>query len=359
MFLNCIEYSYVHMISLIEYNTAMNTIVAHNLSKHTEDPLIPSASPQAPCLAPKTSFQRLSPRMALQLAAPHTWPASIMPVLTAVAAASVTKLHLSILMVFTLLFIAILMQAAVNTFNDYYDYIQGTDSASDNVDPSDAVLLYHRVNPRSVALLAIGFLVGAFALGSYVIVVAGWLPLLLGICGALVVVLYSAGKMPISHLPLGELASGFVMGGLIPLACYQALTHTFELKMLLWAVPTMLGVGLIMFTNNLCDIEKDRLSHRYTLAVTLNRDRGRVLYHIVVGVWLIAIIVILAFFFPRGLVVIPFMLLATYPLLKALLTNPLTAPARIAAMGQVCGINIVVGAFYATAIITSSLSFSW
>ncbi len=160
-------------------------------------------------------------------------------------------------MVCVLLVICVLMQSAVNTFNDYYDYVKGADSADDNVDPTDAVLVYNNVNPRAALALAVGFLAAAFLLGAYVIWIAGWIPLAIGAAGAVVVVLYSAGKTPISYLPIGELVSGFVMGGLIPLACYQALSGTFDLRALLWAVPTILGVGLIMFTNNTCDVEKD------------------------------------------------------------------------------------------------------
>ncbi|MFR3092768.1 MAG: prenyltransferase, partial [Eggerthella lenta] len=227
-----------------------------------------------------------------------------------------------------LLVICVLMQSAVNTFNDYYDYVKGADSADDNVDPTDAVLVYNNVNPRAALALAVGFLAAAFLLGAYVIWIAGWIPLAIGAAGAVVVVLYSAGKTPISYLPIGELVSGFVMGGLIPLACYQALSGTFDLRALLWAVPTILGVGLIMFTNNTCDVEKDVESGRRTLSVLLGRERARKLYHGVVYAWVAAIVVLVAAFFTNGLLVMPFMLLASYPLLKALL-GPVGAANRI------------------------------
>ena len=48
-------------------------------------------------------YGRLSARMALQLAAPHTWPAAILPALVAVAAAAATRGGLSVTMAFTLL----------------------------------------------------------------------------------------------------------------------------------------------------------------------------------------------------------------------------------------------------------------
>lgn len=300
--------------------------------------------------AQRPDYGRFTPLMALQIAAPHTWPAAILPALVALACASAHGYTVSAIMAVVLLVICILMQAAVNTFNDYYDYVKGSDSADDNVDPTDAVLVYNNVNPRSALALAIGFLVAAFALGGYVIWQAGWIPLAIGVIGAIVVVLYSAGKTPISYLPVGELASGVVMGGLIPLACYQALTGELDFTMLVWALPTIIGVGLIMFTNNTCDIEKDVVSGRKTLSVVLGRPRARALYHALVWLWLALICIIVFVWYPRGWLVLVFMLAASIPLLKALLSNPLAPAARIGAMAQICSVNIALGAFYAAAV---------
>ena len=224
----------------------------------------------------------------------------------------------------------------------------------ENVPVQEQIVFWQIRVPRILAALFLG--AAAFLLGAYVIWIAGWIPLAIGAAGAVVVVLYSAGKTPISYLPIGELVSGFVMGGLIPLACYQALSGTFDLRALLWAVPTILGVGLIMFTNNTCDVEKDVESGRRTLSVLLGRERARKLYHGVVYAWVAAIVVLVAAFFTNGLLVMPFMLLASYPLLKALLGNPLAPQARIGAMAQVCSANIALGAFYAAAILASGIA---
>lgn len=291
--------------------------------------------------------------MALQLAAPHTWPAAILPVLVASACAAAQGYGVSEPMLLVLLAICILMQASVNTFNDYYDYVKGADSVEDNVDPTDAVLVYNNVNPRSALILAIGFLAIAFALGVYVICFAGWIPLALGVVGAVVVVLYSAGKTPISYLPIGEIVSGFVMGGLIPLACYQALTGQLNPLMLVWAIPTIIGVGLIMMTNNTCDIEKDIETGRKTLSVMLGRKKARKAYHFLVWLWLAFIVVDVLVWYTEGWPILVFMLTASIPLLKALLANPLAPPSRIGAMAQICSVNICLGAFYAASVFAS------
>ena len=291
------------------------------------------------------AFTPLSPRLALQLAAPHTWPASIMPVLIA------TTGRLSPFMTMVLLVICILMQASVNTFNDYFDYVKGTDSADDNVEVADAVLIYNAVNPRSVLALAIGFLATAFLAGIYVMYYAGLIPLVIAAVGAVIVVAYSGGKTPISYLPIGEAVSGLVMGGLIPLACYQVLTGRLEFMMLVWATPAIIGVGLIMMTNNTCDIEKDIEANRRTLPVLLGRPRARTAYRGLMVLWIAAILAIVPIWFPTGIAVLPFLLLAAYPLLRALWLNPLVPASRIGAMGQIGSANVALGALYAAALL--------
>lgn len=303
-----------------------------------------------------TEYARLTPTMAMQLAAPHTWPAAILPVLFATSLAGIWHGDVSITLVLALLAICILMQASVNTLNDYYDFVKGADSIENQLDPTDAVLVYNNVNPKSALKLAIGFLVFAFALGVYVIAIAGWIPLALGLVGAGIIVLYSAGKSPLSYLPVGEFVSGITMGGLIPLACYQALTGTLSWIVFLLSVPLICGIGLIMFTNNTCDIEKDIEAERKTLSVLLGRDRARKAYHGVIIVWMASIIVFSALFFPSGLVVAPFMLIALYPAVSALFKNPLTPATRLQAMPQCLNLNIALGAFYAAAILMGGVA---
>ena len=298
-------------------------------------------------------YGKLTPLMALQLAAPHTWPAAILPCLVAVACAMAAGGTVSFSMAVVLLAICVLMQAAVNTFNDYFDFVKGADSADDNVEASDAVLVYNNVNPKHALALAVGFLVVAFVLGVYPIVAAGPTPLVIAAIAALVVVLYSGGKTPISYFPIGEVVSGGVMGGLIPLACYQVLTGRLQFLMLLWALPCIINVGLIMMTNNCCDIEKDIAAGRKTLPVLLGRAKTVALYHGLMVASIAIAVAVVAAFFPRGLVVVPFMLLGLWGNFKALWSNPLVNPSRIGAMAQVGGFNVMTGAFYAAAILAN------
>lgn len=297
------------------------------------------------------TYQNLTVKMAIELAAPHTWPAAVMPVLIGIALSVALKSSPSWITCIILLFICVLMQSSVNTFNDYFDYVKGLDSKEDNLDPTDAVLLYNNIDPKSALKLAIGYLAGAFVLGIYIIYLAGWIPLVIALVGALIVVLYSAGKTPISSLPIGEAVSGIVMGGLITLAVVDVLTGTFMWIALLWSVPQIIGIGLIMMTNNTCDIEKDVQSNRHTLPIVLGRKRSRKVYHALLWIWVLCIVIIDAIWFTKGLLIAVFMLFTALPLLKPLLANPLRQSSRIQAMSQICYVNIALGAFYAASIL--------
>lgn len=308
----------------------------------------------------KKTYAPLTPKLMMELAAPHTWAASIFPVLIGTALAQATLSYeqsgfVDAVMCCILLLICILFQSAVNTVNDYYDYVKGTDTKENQDDPTDAVLVYNNVNPRSALAYAIGLIVIAFALGLYVISQAGMIPLVIAIVGVIVIFLYSGGKTPISYLPIGELVSGFVMGGLITLAVYQVLTLEFSWMVLVYSIPQMLGIGLIMFTNNGSDIEKDIQAHRKTMPVLVGRARVDRVYNGVVYAWTIAICVIVLAFFIDGWVILPFMLIAVHPLAHNLMSIPLGQKTRGAKFGLCTSLNIALGTFYALAIMTSAL----
>lgn len=308
----------------------------------------------------KVSYSPLTPSLAFQLAAPHTWVAAIMPVLFSIEYSAITYSgKVSILLALILLAICILMQSAVNVLNDYFDFKKGTDSAENSSDDAfDAVLVYNNLNPKSVCSLAIGFLIVAAGMGFYLVYLTGWILLVIGLIGALIVFLYSGGKTPISYMPIGELVSGFVMGGLIPLACCYTLSGVFEPLVLLVALPFIFGIGMILFTNNTCDIEKDINAQRKTISVVLGRDMAPNYYHVAILVWIVLIAVLVGLFYPTGMPIVMIMVLAAFPALRAILNNPLNQKTRDAAMSQIVMLNVILGAFYCLSL-TSGSFMSW
>jgi len=284
---------------------------------------------------PVKSYNRIKFIDALRLAAPHTWVASISPVMLAGALrlsgeAGFTQFSPHPVAVFTCsLAAAVLLQSAVNTFNDCFDFARGLDRPENSDDPSDAVLVYRNVNPRSVFALGLVFMAMALLFGIPAVMSGGVRVAIIGAAGCAVVVLYSAvpsevfgllrrsvpdSACPVnlahppgthrhlSALPLGEAVSGIVMGFGITLAVYIALSRgqgisTFAL--LGRSSPLIIGIALIMFTNNIFDIERDFSAGRRTLPLLLGRNRARVVFRVLCCGWL-AIVFSQAFVSFRG-----------------------------------------------------------
>ena len=266
----------------------------------------------------------LTVKLALQLAAPHTWIASIGPVLFGILFCKLERYPLSFLKSILLIFTCIFMQSSVNTFNDYVDYIKGNDSEKDYVEESDAVLIYNSINPKQVLILGIIYLTLGAILGMIACIQSGFLPLGIGCIGGIVILLYSGGPFPISYLPIGEIISGFVMGVLIPLGVAAVSDGKFHNEILLYALPLMIGIALIMMTNNGCDIEKDLQAKRYTLPVLL----GRI-----------------------GYITPVLILLLGYRCFKFLIQSELLAYKRIEQMKNIVKANIIVNIAYFIAIL--------
>ena len=143
-----------------------------------------------------------------------------------------------------------------------------------------------------------------------------------------------------------------------PLACCYALSGVFDPFVLLISVPTMIGIGMILFTNNTCDIEKDIPAKRKTLSVLMGRKRAPRVYRAMVLVWIAVVATIVGIFFPAGTPVTMVMVLAEFPVLRAILANPLTQRSRTAAMSQIVMLNVIMGTFYCLEIGSTNL-ISW
>jgi 1,4-dihydroxy-2-naphthoate octaprenyltransferase len=260
-------------------------------------------------------YRPFTSKAALELISPPSLVAAVMPVLVGGAAA--IGLSLPVPLVFDpraalawvlMLATAVLMQAAVNTLNDYRDFLAGTDTAETVLDEHDASIVYNGIDPKSALRFGIVLLACASVTGAVVVMITGWPLLVVGLAAAVVLVLYSFGPRPISYLPLGELVSGLVMGGLITGATYYAATRSFVPLVFVVAVPPVITIALIMQTNNTCDIERDIEAGRHTLPVLLGRARSVRLARVLswaIPVWIVlALVLISAFLWQSSLLIL-------------------------------------------------------
>ncbi|MGI6217342.1 MAG: prenyltransferase [Coriobacteriales bacterium] len=316
-------------------------------------------------------YNKLTPIMCLRLAAPHTWPGP--SILTTVfggvfsmAAGYTFWPGVWVL----LLAVAVLMQSAVNTLNDWADFRKGTDTLENSDDPTDAVLVYENPNPKHVLALGIAYMAIGFSCGVVCLFICGSIvPLIFGIIGVIVAVCYSSGKIPISYLPLGEIFSGVVMGCLIPLAdicVFAALTFPqnglFDVFLQIdwWVaiyctVPLIIGVGMIMATQNNCDIERDEPSGRHTLPVVLGRKRSLMVYRVFVLLWIAVVLHIAFWFFPSGFWASLVVLFFGLPTIRKTLVTNLSHEVRGPSMGAINKANLYINGAYIIAITVSMI----
>lgn len=292
---------------------------------------------------------KLSISMALGLAAPQTWTAALIPALLGAALAREGAKERPLLLL-SMAAACLLMQSAANVFNDYCDFIKGGDTLENSPDAEEAVLLYQRPEPKKALYLGVALLLAAAAAGVPAILKAGWPALAVGAAGAATLLAYSFGKKPLSYLPLGELSSGFVMGGLIPLGVSGTLDGNFTAAALYRALPIMLGVGLIMLTNNIWDIEKDKNSGRNTFAVMLGKKRSLNLYHIIFTLWTLLPVIMLS---PDGVAIYLLGLLASASAAAVQLRLSPEPGTRLRAMAGINSLNALLGSAYIIAVLFS------
>jgi 1,4-dihydroxy-2-naphthoate polyprenyltransferase len=214
-------------------------------------------------------------RMWLMAARLRTLPAAVAPVLVGTSIAVTRDVFRPGAFIAALLG-AILIQVGTNLSNDYSDARRGADT-EERLGPM-RVTAGGLVPPRTV-LLWTYLTFGAAALcGVYLVVVAGWELLVLGVLSILAGVLYTGGPRPYGYEGLGEVFV-FLFFGIVAVAGSAfAQLESWPWESFALAVPVGLLVTAILVVNNIRDMDTDRRAGKRTFAVRLGRERARFEY---------------------------------------------------------------------------------
>jgi 1,4-dihydroxy-2-naphthoate octaprenyltransferase len=209
----------------------------------------------------------------------RTLPAAIAPVLVGTSLAGFVHVFHPLRFVAALLG-AIFIQVGTNLSNDYSDARRGADT-EDRLGPV-RVTAGGLLPPRRVLVATYVSFGLAVLAGAYLIAVAGWALLLIGVASILAGVLYTGGPRPYGYEGLGEVFV-FLFFGIVAVAG----SFFVQLKHANWeafalAVPVGLLAAAILVVNNVRDIDTDRRAGKRTLAVRLGRARARALFAAVV-----------------------------------------------------------------------------
>ena len=215
---------------------------------------------------------------------------------------------------FILMLVSLLsFDMTTTAINNYIDYKRAKKKSGYGFEVHNAIV---RDNIKQHEAVAVILILGTTAVvaGIMLFLNTNIIVLLLGVASFAVGVMYTAGPVPISRTPLGEVFSGFFMGFLIPFLSYyihvideQVLSVSMQngiidLKINLYeiiavficSVPAITGIANIMLANNICDIEDDLENDRFTLPVYIGKKKAlavfKALYYLSYVVLLISII---------------------------------------------------------------------
>jgi 1,4-dihydroxy-2-naphthoate polyprenyltransferase len=194
---------------------------------------------------------------------------------------------------FAMLFGSLLIQAATNMFNEFYDAQRGLDVAG-TIGIAGSIVS-GRVTARRVLVGALLCYTLALVLGIYLVVVGGWPILVLGCLSALGGYLYSAGPRPIAYTPASEAVVFVFMGVLIVVIAYAVQTRDFPAYVPLAALPIGGLVAAILLANNIRDLISDRRGGRRTLPVVFGREVAILVYRALLLEAYLAVAVLIAF----------------------------------------------------------------
>lgn len=244
-------------------------------------------------------------------ARPKTLVAAAAPVLVGAGLAAHDDAF-AVLPVLAALLGALLIQIGTNLANDYYDFVRGADTHA-RVGPM-RVTQAGLLTPESVRRGMILVLAAAVLPGAYLVAVAGWPIVWIGLVSLACAVLYTGGPAPLAYHGLGDVFV-FVFFGLV------AVGGTYYVQAGTWPVGAWLagaGVGAlstaVLVVNNLRDIDTDAVAGKRTLAVRLGRRGTQAEYLVLVALALAVP--------PIGMLVLDWPVAA----LLALGAGPLAAP---------------------------------
>lgn len=168
---------------------------------------------------------------------------------------------------------ALLIQVGTNLVNDFFDFKRGADTA-ERLGPARATQ-QGWLSPSAVfagAMVCFGL---AFAVGLYLVAVAGWPLVVIGLASLLAGYSYTGGPFPLAYHGLGDVFVLVFFGFVAVGGTYFVLAGTVTPAALLAAVPVgLLGVALLA-VNNTRDEATDRAAHKRTLVVRFGAGFGR------------------------------------------------------------------------------------
>ncbi len=200
----------------------------------------------------------------LSAARPRTLGAAFAPVFVGAAIASADGvLHGGV--VAACLAGAIAIQIGTNFANDYFDFLKGADT-EERVGPIRATAAGW-VTPQQMRLATALAFAALVPPAAYLVYMAGWPLLVIGIASVICGIAYTGGPRPLAYVGLGDVFVLVFFGPVAVAGTYyaQALDVT-PVALVAGLMPGLIATALLA-VNNLRDVETDTVAGKRTLAV--------------------------------------------------------------------------------------------
>jgi 1,4-dihydroxy-2-naphthoate polyprenyltransferase len=210
-----------------------------------------------------------------EIVRPFAYTASIVPVAAAGALAAVDG-RFAWLPFLAALFGSVLLHTGTNVINEIYDIRQGIDTITSP--RASHALLKGRMSERSAFGLAFAAFAVAVLLGVWLIAVRGPVIVALGVAGLAGGYFYTAPPFQYKFHALGVPLVFLLMGPLMVLGGYFAVTGTWSSTALVISIPVGLLVAAILHGNEWRDISEDTRAGILTLSARVGRDWAHLSY---------------------------------------------------------------------------------
>jgi 1,4-dihydroxy-2-naphthoate octaprenyltransferase len=247
----------------------------------------------------------------------------------------------------------IFVHGGVNLMNDFFDYRSGVDieeAATTQYRPHP--LVEGKIYPMPVLWVSILLFLVGIALGLALAYIRGWEILWIGIIGLIAGVFYTAPPFSYKYKAWGEFSVFLMWGPLAVEGAYFIQAGHFSWAAFWVSIPFGVLVALVLFANNLRDVETDAKAEVNNLAMIFGRHNGPIVYVSMVLAALVSVIV-MSLIGPLGKwsLLVLLSLPIAFRLVRAMIREvPKDADARTAQLNTAFGTLLVISLLLETVI---------
>ncbi len=172
-----------------------------------------------------------------------------------------------------------LAHLSVSFSNDYFDRFADRNSEKTIFSGGSKVLVEHPELEQLSLKIAISLLAAAILSFALVTIIFGFSPwfAIFGAIGGLTGWFYTAPPLKFAYRGLGELATMFAVGFLMPGMGYFVASGFLSSEFLAWSFPLSCYGLFFIITVELPDLESDKIANKVNFVVKGGRRRGKIL----------------------------------------------------------------------------------